>query len=145
MQYQKMHTRHLKAVAQIEEATYEEAWTVKQFKEILPNEEARAIVVVEDKEVLGYMILYNGSEGWIIENLTVAKPHQRRGIGTELLGMVPKLVNDQKVRVYAADKYLGMHLLLKKMGYVAISVEHDIDGEDYYQFVSEVAETVDAG
>lgn len=142
MQYQKMHTRHLKAVAEIEEATYEENWTVKQFKDILPNEEARAIVVVEEKEVLGYMILYNGCEGWIIENLTVAEPHRRKGIGTELLGMVPQLVNGRKVRVYAADSYLGMHLLLKKMGYTAVSVEHDIGGDDYYHFVSEPAEIV---
>ena len=134
MQYQKMHTRHLKAVIEIEEDLYEDPWTIKQLKDMLPNEEARLISVVHEKEIVGYMVLYNGSDGWIIENLSVARPYQRQGIGTELLGMVPNLVNG-KVRVYAADKYLGMHMLLKRMGYTAISVEHDIDGEDYYQFV----------
>ena len=136
MQYQKMHTLHLKAVARIEKDLYDDPWTIKQLRDMLPNEEARLISVVHENEVVGYMVLYNGCEGWIIENLSVCKEYQRKGIGTELMGLIPKLVGGRKVRVYAADKYLGMHLLLKKMGYVAVSVEHDIGGDDYYQFVS---------
>lgn len=139
MQYQKMHTRHLKAVVEIEKDLYDDPWTLKQIRDMLPNEEARLISVVHEQEVVGYMVLYNGSDGWVIENLSVARAYQRKGIGTELLSMVPKLVNG-KIRVYAADKYLGMHMLLKKMGYTAISVEHDIDGEDYYQFVSHASD-----
>jgi len=137
MQYQKMHTRHLNAVALIEEATYDDPWTKKQLRDMLPNEDARMFVVVDDQEVAAYMILFKGTEGWIIENLTVAAEYQRRGIGTELLALARTALDRQRIRTYVADKYLPMHLLLKKMGYIAKKVEKDIGGEDYYLFVSD--------
>ena len=140
MKFQKMTTRHLKAVMEIEEATYEDSWTRKQLRDMLPNEDARLFVAVEDNEVLGYMILFHANEGWIIENLTVAEPYRRKKIGTELLALARKTVGAEKIIIYVADKYLGMHLLLKKNGYVAVKIEHDVDGEDYYLFEHELHE-----
>lgn len=138
MKYQKMHTRHLKAVLEIEEATYEDPWTRKQLRDMLPNEDARLFVVVEEKEVLGYMILFNANEGWIIENLTVAEPYRRQKIGTELLNLARKTIGEGKIRIYVADKYLPMHLLLRENDYLAVKVEKDVGGEDYYLFENEL-------
>lgn len=137
MQYQKMHSRHLKAVVQIEESVYDDPWTLKQLKTMLPNEEARCFVAVKDKTVAGYIIICNSKEGWAIENLTVAEEFRRQMIGTELLSLARKTVGlSKKIQVYVADKYLEMHLLLKNFGYRAISVEKGEDGDDYYIFIS---------
>lgn len=133
MKYEKMSTRHLKAIVEIENRVYNDPWTHKQLRNMLPNENARTFVVVENNTLMGYLILFHNSEGWVIENLTVDEPFRRQGIGRELLALARQTVGSKKIRVYVADKYLGMHLLLKESGYRATKVEK-ADDEDYYLF-----------
>lgn len=139
MQYQKMHTRHLKAVIDIEESIYTDPWTKKQLRNMLPNENARMFTVVENHEVIAYMIMHKDNNDWLIENLTVAKEHQRRGIGTQLLSLAKTTAGPRShIRLYVADMYLPMHLLLRNMGYIAVEIEKDTEGCDYYLFMSEL-------
>lgn len=137
MRFQKMHTRHLKAVVELENKNYTQPWTINQFRNCIPNERSRMHVVLDDENnIIGYMILFRANDGWYLENMTVAEEHRRKGVASRLLNLAAKVVHPEHIHVLVQDVFLGMHLLLKKNGFKAIHIEKDDDGDDYYAFIS---------
>lgn len=136
MRYQKMHTRHLNAVVELENKNYQQPWTLKQFKNCIPNERSRMYVAVDGDVLVGYMILFKENNTWYIENLTVAEENRRNGIASTFIQMAIKVAHPDCVKVLVQDNFLGMHLALKKNGFRATNIESDKDGDCYYAFVS---------
>lgn len=147
MELQPMSLRHIKAVVEIEDLVYDEPWSARQFRRSIKNDNNLCYVAIDtipdprtggEIEVLcGYMVLFESSNNWVIENLTVHPDNRRQGIATSFLGLVEIATKGEPVTIYVADTYLPMHLCLKYNGYTAIGIDND-KGEDYYVFVNKV-------
>ena len=137
MRFQKMHAKHLKAVVELENNNYTQPWTYNQFRNCIPNERSRMQVVLDNENnIIGYMILFRANDGWYLENMTVALEHRRKGVASRFMDEARKIVHPEKIHVLVQDVFLGMHLMLKKNDYKATHVEKDDDGDDYYAFIS---------
>lgn len=144
MRYQKMHTKHLKEVFELETKTYEQPWTLKQFKNCIPNERSRMYVALDDEDnIMGYMILFKENTTWYIENLTVAEKHRRCGVASRFIGIAIKIAEPDPIKVLVQDSFLDMHLTLKHNGFIATSIESDKDNDCYYAFISNSQSSLD--
>ena len=62
-------------------------WSPKQYDGLFEESASRlALVIEEEGSVVGFLIARAIAAEWEIENLAVAGPARRRGLGTRLLG-----------------------------------------------------------
>ena len=63
-------------------------WSVEQYQVAFSIQEPPrvALVIEEDAEVQGFLIARAAKREWEIENIAVAGPARRRGLGSRLLG-----------------------------------------------------------
>ncbi|PYP92897.1 MAG: ribosomal-protein-alanine N-acetyltransferase [Candidatus Angelobacter sp. Gp1-AA117] len=60
-------------------------WTPEQYQKMLSS--GRVVLVIEDDaRVMGFIAGRGAAEEWEIENVAVAAPARRRGLGSHLLG-----------------------------------------------------------
>src|SRR5947209_7613487 len=60
-------------------------WTLEQYQQMLSS--GRVVMVVEeDGRVMGFIAGRGAAEEWEIENIAIAAPARRRGLGSHLLG-----------------------------------------------------------
>ena len=60
-------------------------WTPEQYQQMLSS--GRVVLVIEeDNRVMGFIAGRGAAEEWEIENVAVAAPARRRGLGSHLLG-----------------------------------------------------------
>jgi len=61
-------------------------WSREQYDRALADPSRRALVIEESACVRGFLIARQVAAEWEIENVVVAGPARRRGLGTRLLG-----------------------------------------------------------
>jgi ribosomal-protein-alanine acetyltransferase len=61
-------------------------WSPEQYHQVLADPSRRALVIEESGCVRGFLIARHIATEWEIENVAVAGPARRRGLGTRLLG-----------------------------------------------------------
>ena len=70
-------------------------WTAEQYARIFTPDPPRLVLVIEEDVVQGFLVAAAGGPDWEIENLAVAGPARRRGLGAalvaHLLGTVRRL------------------------------------------------------
>ena len=80
----RMSREHLSAVAEIEQISFSDPWSVESL-ELMLTEQASALVALEDGRVLGYVgMMCVLDEGQII-NVAVHPDARRRGVGRSLM------------------------------------------------------------
>ncbi len=88
MRYQlvSMDKSHLSAVAALERQCFSTPWTQAMLEEELYNPCASFIVAQgEDEQVLGYAGLHVAADEGYLDNIAVAEPFRRQGVGGALL------------------------------------------------------------
>jgi ribosomal-protein-alanine N-acetyltransferase len=72
-------------------------WSAEQYQSVFSNDvPSRVVLVLEDEaDVQGFVAGRAVGEEWEIENIAVAGPSRRRGLGTRLLGEFLDLARDR--------------------------------------------------
>lgn len=73
-------------------------WTEASYARLFTGEPPRISLVIEEKVVLGFLVARVLGDEWEIENIAVAGPARRRGLGTALLGHFLDLARRQGAR-----------------------------------------------
>jgi ribosomal-protein-alanine acetyltransferase len=63
-------------------------WSTEQYRAVFsPNEISRIALVIEDRGTIqGFLVARSVALEWELENIAIAGPARRRGLGTRLLG-----------------------------------------------------------
>jgi ribosomal-protein-alanine N-acetyltransferase len=67
------------------EASTAGQWTAEQYARIFEPDPPRIVLVIEDGGIQGFLVAAAAEPEWEIENLAVAGPARRRGLGTSLI------------------------------------------------------------
>ena len=59
-------------------------WSQKQYEQMFSSD--RLVLVIEDAEVLGFIVGRGSTDEWEIENIAVTEAARRSGLGSRLLG-----------------------------------------------------------
>lgn len=137
MKIRKMNEKHLESIIEIEEKTYNQPWTYKQFRNSIGNSRSKCYVVIDDDILCGYIMLFRQDDNWYIENLTVHEEHRRKKIGTKLVQFAKKVTHPEPILTLVQDGFLPMHLLLKSVGFRATHIIKDLDNDEYYSFTTD--------
>ena len=70
-------------------------WSAEQYEAVFSGESRVALVLEEEAGVLGFVAGRAVGEEWEIENIAVAGPARRRGLGSRLLGEFLDLARDR--------------------------------------------------
>lgn len=100
-QFRPMQMADLDAIMQIEPTIYSHPWSRGNFSDSL-NSGYSAWVLVEQKKIIGYALLMMVLDEAHLLNLSVAKSHQKQGLGRLLLEHMIKIVKNHK----AANMFL---------------------------------------
>ena len=87
----------LAAIAEIEEATFAEAWSPGVFAALLDREDIVALVATEDGVVIGYGVVVVGDREAELANLAVSAARRGRGVGEALLERVLDAVRAREI------------------------------------------------
>lgn len=98
-------------------------WSPAQYQELFNNAQPRRLVTVveEDDEVLGFLVGRVVGEDWEIENMAVAAPARRRGLGTSLLSEFIDLAvreGAQVISLEVRESNLAARALYEKRAFV---------------------------
>jgi ribosomal-protein-alanine N-acetyltransferase len=80
-----MRLTDLKAVYEIEEASFPRPWSMNSFVNQMANENSISLVAEEGEAVIGYIIATQYVEVWHILDLAVHEDYRRTYIATDLL------------------------------------------------------------
>ncbi len=61
-------------------------WSAENYAVLFAGPPRRMVLVIEEENVLGFLVASAGRDEWEIENIAVAGRARRRGLGTSLLG-----------------------------------------------------------
>ena len=92
----RMSREHLSAVAEIEQISFSDPWSVESL-ELMLGEQAMGLVAIEDGRVLGYVgMMCVLDEGQII-NVATLPDARRRGIGRALMESVDRYAKERGI------------------------------------------------
>ncbi len=60
-------------------------WTAAQYRRIFDPQPPRVALVIEDDAIQGFLVAAAAGPEWEIENLAIAAPARRRGLGAALV------------------------------------------------------------
>lgn len=96
-------------------------WTAEQYARIFTPDPPRLVLVIEEDVVQGFLVAAAGGPDWEIENLAVAGPARRRGLGAalvaHLLGTVRRL-GAESVFLEVRESNAAARALYEKWGFV---------------------------
>ncbi|HNV87407.1 MAG TPA: ribosomal protein S18-alanine N-acetyltransferase [Methylotenera sp.] len=123
-QLRPMQMDDLDAVMQIEPTIYSHPWTRGNFSDSL-NSGYSAWVLEENKEMIGYALMMMVLDEAHLLNLSIAKTHQKQGLGRYLLEHMLKIAKNHK----AANMFLEVRpsnisaiALYENMGFCEMAV-----------------------
>jgi ribosomal-protein-alanine N-acetyltransferase len=98
-------------------------WSAEQYRTAFSSEAPSRVVLIieEDAVVRGFITGRGLDEEWEIENIAVAEPARRRGLGTRLLGEFLGLARSggtQAVFLEVRESNLGARRLYEKWAFV---------------------------
>lgn len=98
-------------------------WSVQQYEAALSGEgPSRLVLIIEEEaSVQGFIVGRSVGEEWEIENIAVAGPARRRGLGTRLLGEFLNLARGRgagAVFLEVRESNLAARRLYEKWGFV---------------------------
>lgn len=93
----KMRESDIAGVAELERATFSDAWSERALKETYNQKQTLLLVAYEDKELIGYLILYFVLEEGEIARIAVSPGHRRQGVGGRMLLEMEDLCEDNGI------------------------------------------------
>lgn len=127
---EKMRNEHIGAIAEIEKEEFKLLDAEKTLTKELENKIAAYFVATEDREVLGYIGIWNiCGEGEVI-NTAVKKNKRRMGIGTRLLNEAFSFCRENNIKTLhleVREKNTPAICLYEKLGFIK-----DGERKNYY-------------
>ena len=74
-----------RAIAEIDNATYDVAYTSHEIREYLMAVTSFCRAAFRDREIVGYMLFTTTPKIWYLDRLAVHHRYRRKGIGTQLM------------------------------------------------------------
>jgi ribosomal-protein-alanine N-acetyltransferase len=128
-------------VMRIEQASFDDPWSKKEFDEILRDRDivAQAAASRRFGNVLGYSVYRLAKRQFEIINLAIAPEDRRYDVATQLVAnLTGRLDRDRRHRVIAnvRETNLGAQLFFRSCGFRAVEVlrNHFDNGESAYRF-----------
>lgn len=124
-------------VYEIEEKSFEFAWSKKRFAQALRQLNCIGIVAERNEVVVGFMLYDLHKSRLHVRNLAVDPNHRRTGVGSEMIdNLKRKLSYHRRNRIVTEvrETNLTAQLHLRSLGFRAVSVLRD-----FYQEVDESA------
>ncbi len=128
------------AVLSIEQASYADPWTEKDFRRCLRERNAIGMVSTQYQDVgdvLGIMIYEMHEDRFELLNFAVAPECRRRGVGSQMVSkLIEKLSSHRRTRVTVdlRERNLPAQLFFQAQGFVATKVLREHYGiEDAYR------------
>ncbi len=120
-EFRRLSIEDIQTVSRLEKETFgSEAWTEKDYLEILGLDYAYYLVASEGNEILGSCGLRNMCGDGEITNVMIAPEARRRGIGYEMLCELMKRTEEIGVRNFTLEvrsKNIPAITLYKKLGF----------------------------
>ena len=92
-----MQKEDIEDVFLLEQRIFEDEWSLQSFYSELENPEVSIpLVVEEDKQIIGYAIVWYYADELHISNFAISPEYRRRGLGRRLLNYIMNLVSDYK-------------------------------------------------
>ena len=92
-----MRKEDIEDVFLLEQRIFEDEWSLQSFYSELENPEVSIpLVVEEDKQIIGYAIVWYYADELHISNFAISPEYRRRGLGRRLLNYIMNLVSDYK-------------------------------------------------
>ena len=100
-------------------------WTVEQYEVVFraSSLDRLAMLIEEESQVQGFVIARVVGEEWEIENMAIAGPARRRGLGTRLFGELLDLARAKGVRAVfleVRESNLPAIALYRKLGFSTV-------------------------
>jgi len=131
---EKMTLAHLDDVIEIEKQLFTDPWSRRSFQfEILANQYSLPLVLLIDKKVIGYTIVWIIFGEFHIANIAIHPNYQRKGLGSYLLSEVlKKSVGLKHAILEVRESNLNAIRLYERFGFEKISVRRHYysDGDD---------------
>ena len=98
-------------------------WNPKEYENLLAygSPANRVALVIEENDVVGFIIAHQIDGDWEIENIAVAQQTRHRGMGTRLLSEFLELVRRQKgkqIFLEVRESNLAARALYRKLAFV---------------------------
>ena len=133
-QIQKMTLAHLNDVLEIEKQLFTDPWSRRSFQfEILAKQYSLPLVLLLDKKIVGYSVVWIIFGEFHIANIAIHPDHQHKGLGSYLLNEVlHKAFGLEYAILEVRENNLNAIRLYEKFGFERISVRRHYysDGGD---------------
>jgi len=96
-------------------------WSRKQYEAAFESDVREVLVLEEGSAVQGFLVGRRVDDEWEIENVAIAGPARRRGLGTRLVGEFLNLARSggaQSVYLEVRESNLAARLLYEKWAFV---------------------------
>lgn len=99
----KMRREDIAAVAALEKKIFPDAWSENAILETWKQRQTMLLIALEDREVIGYLILYFVLEDGEIARIAVADEHRRKGVAGKMLRELALLCRENGVNRLMLD------------------------------------------
>lgn len=99
----KMKEADIPEVARLEKEIFSDSWSEKAIKETFDQQQTLVLVAYEDKQLIGYLILYFVLEEGEIARIAVISDYRRQGVGARLLLELEDLCEDNGITKLLLD------------------------------------------
>lgn len=122
-------------ILEIEKKSFKMPWSKAAFLAELANPFSYKFVAVEDKRVVGYIVLWDYNVAFHIANIAVHPERRRRGIGSMLLKKALELAKEMGIKsIYleVRESNVAAQKLYEKFGFYRIGLKRNYyrDGEN---------------
>jgi len=143
--------RDMPEVLQIEQRSFDYAWTEEDFLRVLRQRNCIGMVAEQGEKIVGFMVYELHKTKLHILNFAVHPEHRRAGIGSEMVSkLVSKLSSHRRTRITLElrETNLPAQLFFRGQGFLALRVLRayfDDTGEDAYYMQYQLADAGEAG
>lgn len=99
----KMKEADIPEIARLEKEIFSDSWSEKAIKETFDQQQTLVLVAYEDKQLIGYLILYFVLEEGEIARIAVISDHRRQGVGARMLLELEDLCEDNGITKLLLD------------------------------------------
>jgi [ribosomal protein S18]-alanine N-acetyltransferase len=132
---------HMPEVVNIEQNSFEYAWTEEEFMRCMRQRNCIGMVAEHGEKVVGFMIYELHKKKLHILNFAVHPSWRRMGVGVQMLArMVSKLATHRRARMTldVRETNLAAQLFFRSQGFIAVNVLrgfYEDSDEDAYRMV----------